>query len=279
MTNEQGSNETHKAVKLGAAVALGATAVVGIGGAFAFEAGAFDSGSTPDSGHVQTIPSTEQPDMIPGTQIPNPLKSSTPESTALPTFTPTIVETPSPTATHTPTTEHVVAPPCEIVPQEYCEDAKLIDFEFNGQHFKAIGFKLPSGVPVFAMAEGKILETTASGNPFNGSYATLIRNGSQAPITITGDFSFDKPSQSDVANGTQIGTMKETGIVNLGEFNLVFIPQLRNSDGKGFTSDDSLIAQMFPTKDLARPDGNVVSDGTGKTTYIKTYNDAPPPGK
>lgn len=252
--------------KVATVVAAG-TIAAGAGAAVAYESGIFDNGDQPDSTYVQTVPATQQPTMIPGTEIPNPLKT--------PTIEPTPVSTASiPVPTNTP--EHVITPPCEIVPQEYCKDAKLIDFEYNGQHFKVIGFKLPAGIPVFSMAEGKIFTTIASGNPFDGSYTDLIRNGSQAPITIAGDYSFEKPSQSDVTNGTKIGVMKDSGITNLGDFNLIFSPALKSPDGKGFISDDSLISQMFPEIDLSKPHSRVVTDGAGKTTYITTYNDTPP---
>jgi len=66
------------AVKIGAAITAGAL-VAGGGAVLAYESGIFDSGA---SSHTQTIPTPEQPTIIPGTSV---IRTATPEATAIPT--------------------------------------------------------------------------------------------------------------------------------------------------------------------------------------------------
>jgi hypothetical protein len=73
------------AVKIGAAITAGAL-VAGGGAVLAYESGIFDSGA---SSHTQTIPTPEQPTIIPGTSV---IRTATPEATAIPTPKPGFIE-------------------------------------------------------------------------------------------------------------------------------------------------------------------------------------------
>ena len=163
------------------------------------------------------------------------------------TLTPPAATEPAPTGTPTleppPTaTEVKQEVPCQIIPQEYCERAKLIEFKYQGVDHKLIAFNLPEGTPLYSPKDGQLFTGEFNGEPFNGPFGSVQdpKNG----FSFIGDVNITLLPQA-VKKGDQIGTIQNTGITNFGEYNLIIFTTRANAQGTGPETDEEVLNTLF----------------------------------
>lgn len=112
---------------------------------------------------------------------------------------------------------------CLLFPQEYCNSATKIDGKNQlGGEYQLLAFKLPTGVPLYAMADGDLIKGTGA----NGVLLTIKDLSSSEAVSygIQGDI---KPTEDaatrKVKKGDVIGYTQNTGVKLPipGEYNIV----------------------------------------------------------
>lgn len=237
---------THKdtkgmgAVKKIVIVSTATTAVVG-GAALAYEATS-DSDSSDAKVTIgekvdSTPPQLTTPD---GKQIVIPSVSETPATTAATTSS---TETAKPTNTPTPEVKSNV--PCVVLPQEYCDSAEVLERVNNGNvDLKLLAFKLPAGVPIYALADGDLIKGTG----VNGVLLTIKNLGNNSPDAVSYGVQGDiKPSEDvvtrKVKKGDVIGYTQDTGVKLPipGDYKIVI-----NSMDSTFKDKSENLKEFFP---------------------------------
>ena len=225
--------------------------------------------------------------LIEATKTPEPIKI---ETYTPPTVTATLFPeiTPSPTTSPTtaPATTTPTAPsklevpaevPCNILPQQFCSQAEVIDWaNSKGQKFKIIGFKnIPTGTPLFPPVNaGEITKAKLPerGN-FKGFQATISDpNEPNVWYIVSGDITFPDMNNATKKEGEAFGSVGNTGITNAGGYKLL-VYVLRRV-GQETTSDESIIRRLFPDA-FGRPAQQAAASpgSTGTTIHTSVYLD------
>lgn len=148
--------------------------------------------------------------MIETPTIPAATGSITPEK-----GTPVVVET------ATPTPEKKTDVPCQILPQEYCNKAELIERKgVDGQIAQVIALKLSSGIPIFSPIDGEVAKAKT-----NTGLLAVIRDPNDPNlivINVQGDIKFDNMLTIKVKKGDVVGYTQDTGEFTspLGDYNI-----------------------------------------------------------
>ncbi len=180
MTHEMGQGQlpgrhelkVPRVVKIAAGVTLGAATVAG-GVFIADKQGVFDSGSS----HVQTANLPLQPDTIPGTAIPNPLKTKT--STAIPTEASTAIPTPEKLKTVAWNADQIAK-----AQQEALLNNKILFLDtWSADGGKVLDAKNYKNLPTLVVnyvtkPEGKIFDSPISGT-VSGVGITILSDGTK----------------------------------------------------------------------------------------------------
>ncbi len=230
------------AVRIAAgAVALGGS-LAGCGGD---DAGDIDPGFTPNPGHTLTV---------------EPTATSTPiiEVTSTPTATPTL----EPTATPTERVQNV---PCEILPQEYCDDAELVYYtNGKGVRLEMLGFKLPEGTPIYSTNSGTLVKGSQSTGLLVGDYAIIANAQNPTDSSMFfGNLSISVGHGEKVAGNTQIGSVRNSENEVFGKYNFLFRINTIGPDGQP-TSNKEGMSDLFPGIFNSQPSLDV-SEQVGNT--------------
>ena len=165
--------------------------------------------------------------------------------------TPLVTEVP----TLPPTQEVKQEVPCQILPTEYCSQAELTDFNYQGQTLKIVGFHLPPDVPIFSPIDGSFGQTNMdqkpNTGPFHGFIALVFKpsDPSLLSFSIMGDIKFDNMLSHDVKKGDLIAYTQDTGIKNLGgNYNIIVTADRKNPNGNVpiTITDEDMLRTMFP---------------------------------
>lgn len=132
---------------------------------------------------------------------------------------------------------------CLILEEKYCSASKLINWTYQDQTYKIIGFNLPEGTPIFSPIDGSVGKAKENGQPFNGLLAEIPPSTSNSTsLSFIGDLQFEGGMSSiNVKKGQVIGYVGKTGTVNFGGYNLIiWVTQFSPSTQKFFTPEDVL---------------------------------------
>lgn len=185
----------------------------------------------PNKQPIQSATLTET--SVPTTASPTP-EPTKPTATLEPTKAP-----PTPTAepTKAATPEAKKDEPCNILPQEYCSQGKLIYTKnSSGQSEIYIGFHLLPNIPIFAGMSGQTGKASiAQPSEFTG-YQLVVRdpnlsNPNAISFEIKGDLQFDNMLSTNVNEGDIIGYTQNTGVKNLGDYNVLITARRRTPNG------------------------------------------------
>lgn len=177
--------------------------------------------------------------------------------TPKPAATETLKLSPTPLVTETPIPP-TIAPevkkevPCVILPDQYCSQAELIDWTYQGQTYKIVGFHLPQGVPLFSPMDGSSgkanMDQKPNTGPFHGLLAGIGKptDPSLLSFNIMGDLKFDNMLSLDVKKGDLIAYTQDTGIRNLGNYNIIVMASQKDPNSNGFTTAEDMLRTMFP---------------------------------
>lgn len=240
------------------------------GGVIAAVLVACGGGSEGDTDETATTAPTQAESTATET-ITEPTSTETTTPTVEPTEDPEGEETtvggkpgPEETATNTPSpepTERVQEIPCQIVPQEFCDDAEPLRYITpNGEDVLMLGFKnLPAGTPIMAPTSASVFPIrygTDNSWQGNGALVDLASDGTR-PALIIGDIGFDSPENSLTLNaGDVISTIKGAGVENQG-YNLLIMLGVQETNGGVLTSNDELYESLFPGITTAEPVGTL----------------------
>ncbi len=249
-----------KGAKIGSMAAAGVLAAAG-GAAIAYESGVFDSGD--GEANVLTVPAQEQPAVIPGTEIPNPLK--TPVGVAA-----TAEATPT-TIPPTATKEAVKDVPCQILPEEFCSRGERVVSVSNGKNYTYVGFHLPPGTPLFSLIDGLLLKAVEGGNPYSGFLAQVRDDTQSHGYAFRGDIAFDNMLQRNVKAGDKIANIGNSGVTNLGGYNFIF-----TINTPGPVTDEEMLETLFPAAYNRPIVGTNIPEGEMKSAVIPSYSSEPP---
>ncbi len=249
-----------RGAKVGSLAAAGVLAAAG-GVALAYESGVFDSGST-DQAKVQIIPAPEQPANIPGTEIPNPLK--TPEPT---------VNAVAPTVAATATPEKKAEVPCQIMPQEFCNGGKVIEMQYQGNTYRLLAFTLPDGTPLYSPESGQLIKGVFNGVPLTGPFGVIKPNADKS-FYFVGDLKFENNNTVDVKPGDPVARIQKTGVTNFGEYNLIIMANRLDATGKKPEADKEILDALFPSLSKVEPvkkvDQSAGQSSVGSPIYSNT---------
>lgn len=223
------------------------------------------------------------------TATPNATETSTPtqvENTpsAIPTATPTETESPEPdgeeavvgksgpdeeeTATVAPSpepTEVVQEVPCQILPEEFCNQAEpILITSSKGDEILAFGFKdLPAGTPIMSPIDANVttFDYSNGNSSWNGkgSVMNLSEDGSKIGLFI-GDIGLGEATQ--VGAGNTFTTIQGSGVNNFG-YNLIVYFSV-NENGM-FSSNDEINNALFPNFVEKDPVGTIELTETSAT--------------
>ena len=209
-------------------------------------------------------------------QVQNPDPPTTLPPAATEPISPTLAPAETPTLEPPPTAtpESKNEAPCEILPQEYCSQAEIIELDYQGVTYKNIGFHLPAGVPLFSPMDGNLAKTKVSEPSHLHGFLAAVNNANDPTLlafAFYGDLGFDNMLSSNVNEGGVIGYTQDTGIKGLGDYNIVLQVTRLNSTNDGFVTDEELLRRMFPQA-FEKPAKKTVFDGQGAITFIPSYN-------
>lgn len=210
----------------------------------------------------------------------------TPEPTSSPSIEPTREGTvdgkshPEETATNTPSpepTEVVVETPCQILPQEFCDDAELLLFKTgNGdEQLFMLGFKnLPAGTPIMVPSDSIVNPLYyGENNGWKGMGALVdLSSDGNTPGLIIGDISFgDSRDTLTLDKGEVISTIQGSGLENYG-YNLLIAFGTRAESGL-LVSNKQLYESLFPGIINKEPIGVIEQSGQEVVLTANHYID------
>ena len=235
------------------AAGLGSAAVVGgiVGGMKIAGIGPFESSSPSQEDHQGLVGGAPSETAF-ATQVVEALKPT-------PTATETIVSTPAP--------EVKKDVPCQILPEKFCSQAELIEFNYQGKTYTYVGFRLPSGVPLLSPMDGQVAKAEiVQPSPYKGFLATVMdpNNPTSGSFGFVGDLKFPNMLSINIKKGDIIGYAQNTETENFGNYNLLV----------GASNSDSL-RSLFPEA-FKKPAKKATYDGLTATTYMDIYADEPP---
>ena len=213
---------------VGLATAVGLT-IVGIG--------CGDGGSDTPTSPTANVLKTESP-----------MPSATAMATQiLESPTQTIAPSPEPSPTATEVSKAPVN--CEILPQEYCSQGKLIDWTNSlGVQWKLVTFNLGAGTPIYAPFDGSLFQTEGPGNlisPNAPGLSIYNPDNSAAPVFIlTGDIKLNG-QQYTVRKGDIIAYTQNTGI-KVFDSTIALTVTVADSTTNSIKTDEDLLRQNFP---------------------------------
>lgn len=252
---DRGKIKGPRKIILSAAATLGGLAAVG-GAAF----GAYEGVSSLSSG-------SSSPDSV---AVPTEVATPTPSEAPL---TPAPTESPVPTLEPTPSPVEVVdAKPCAIIPDEFCAQGELINWTRQGETYKLIGFRLPPNTQVFSPVDALLGKVKQDGDPFSGYVAEIIQPETYTTYSLTGDLYFDDMQSGLVKKGDVIGNIQDTGVKNLGEYNLIFSVTRFDQATQTFSTPEDVLNDLFPGLLSKKPSKDVTYDGQGNPVIIDFYD-------
>jgi len=170
------------------------------------------------------------------TKKPTVSPSRTPAETLVPTQEP-------PTLVPTATKEAVQEVPCEILPQQYCSQGKLVDWTNSlGVQWKLVALSnLEDETPIYAPFDGSLFQTEGPGNlisPNTPGLSIYNPDDSTTPVFIlTGDIKLNS-KQYTVKKGDVIARTQNTGIK---VFDNTIVLTVTVAKGSKIISDENLI--------------------------------------
>ena len=208
------------------------------GGAAGTLAGiAIDCGGGGDNSPSNTGQRTETPGVLPS-------------QTAV-IETPTLTEPATPSPKPSPTETEVSPTPvnCEILPQKYCSQGKLVDWTNPlGVQWKLVTFNLGDGTPIYAPFDGSLFQTEGPGNlisPNAPGLSIYNPDNSTAPVFIlTGDIKLND-QQYTVRKGDIIAYTQNTGIKVL-DSTIALTVTVADSATNTTKTDEGMLKQNFP---------------------------------
>lgn len=239
------------------------------GGAIAAVLVACGGGSEGDSDEVATTAPTQTEATATQTIV---------ESTPTETATPTVEPTQDPNVEQTPnigkgsgeeeTPEVVVETPCQILPEEICKQAEVINYKAEGNEDTIIlGFKdIPEGTPVITPVTGGVISVdygngTPGGWKGKGVIIDLTPDGTKMVLVI-GDLNLDSVGLGAKNTGEQVASVGASGVDNFGYKLLVqFIIQ----EGEKFKDNDEAYNLYFPEVIKKEPVGEITRTQTQVT--------------
>ena len=136
---------------------------------------------------------------------------------------------------------------CQILEQQFCNQYEVIEWKFEGSEYKLIAFSLPPGTPIYSPRKGQLLKAEyEEGGPFVGSLGAVIDPAGDDPraLSFIGDLGFNNNLTEDINAGDMIGTIQNTGDINFGKYNFIFMANRTNASGESET-DIELLNQLF----------------------------------
>lgn len=253
-------------LKMSATIAgIGAT-VAGIGaGMDALNVGPFADSSNQEA--HDTLPGGMPSATATATQI---TESLTPEPTSELTLAPT--ETPPPT--ETPVIN------CEILPQEFCGNAEVIEYKtLDGNTLRMLGFKsLPAGTKIVTPLRGTLESVIFQGEGgWKGWGAIITDPSSLRNIRLIGDLSFAEPVTELINEGDPVTTIKGSVVENFG-YNLLvnFTTQKNGVDTDDVASYEALFPGIVSQKPVMLIEQTL--EGIAVGSYYFPGYESPPSG-
>jgi len=216
-----------------------------------------------------STPTSEQTTVSEETPTQTPTATATEAKTEAPTEeAPVGKPGPEETATASPTEENTPAPeptervqeiPCQIVPEEFCNDVEALRYITPiGENVLMIGFKnLPAGTPIMAPVGASVYPVrSSSDNSWKGNWALVdFSDNGTRPSFIIGDIGFESPENSlNVEAGGTITTIQGNGVDNEG-YNLLIMLGVQEFNGGELTSNNELYESLFPGITSVEPVG------------------------
>ena len=138
---------------------------------------------------------------------------------------------------------------CLILEQKYCTAGKLLNWNYQGQTYKLVGFRLPPDVPIFSPIDGQVGKAKA-GEPFSGFLADVANYEQITPtssgFSFIGDLRFDNMLSLNIKKGDIIGYTQDSSVRNFENYNVIFLISRRDpATGKFYTPGDAL-RKLFP---------------------------------
>lgn len=186
----------------------------------------------------------------------------------------------APSPESTPTQEAKQEVPCEILPQEFCGQAEVLEYKtLDGATLTMLGFKsLPAVTKIVTPLSGTLESVMFVGEGGWKGWGAIITDPSGSKnIRLIGDLSFGEPGAKSINEGDPVTTIKGSTVENFG-YNLLVSFTVK--EGGTDIDDVASYEALFPGIASQKPVMTIeqTSEGITLGSYYFPEHESPPPG-
>lgn len=135
---------------------------------------------------------------------------------------------------------------CRLLKEDYCNKGSIEEVDINGKKYKVVGFRLPAGTEIFTPFDIQAEGVTLIDFQWKG-YAVIMQSkedGSES-IRLIGDLELIGGRSRNFLKGYEIATIKNNGITNINNYNLLIL-MIKENEHKEPETNTKMLRVYFP---------------------------------